>query len=303
MQADYKHSTYTFFAVNLTLIFWSENARSVELYKYNGKEFIEAHGLDEYYSYFRNYYPAIMRTTTIDPHAENYYGISPYAWAGNNPIRHIDPDGMDYWSTNDPDEIRKFLESINYGYETFDYSSWTHITDDEFTGNLTFNDETNTFFSSYGTVEDGVFTSVGVSIQGGKTLDGGASFGINTEWWEKASGQATPTYEVFDFLLGGATKVGRSLVQWIFKQMTSPMGTTNTFDASKSGFQASGKNDRHGDSGRALTKAEQQIKKLEQQKVDANRIEREKIQRKIDNIKRDAQNKARGEEHSRANKR
>lgn len=63
--------------------------------KYNDKEFVEMHGLDEYDSEARWYYPAIMRTTTMDPLAEKYYDISPYAWCGNNPIRNIDPDGRD----------------------------------------------------------------------------------------------------------------------------------------------------------------------------------------------------------------
>jgi RHS repeat-associated protein len=61
--------------------------------KYNGKEFVEMHGLDEYDSRARWYYPAIMRTTTMDPLAEKYYSISPYAWCGNNPVRFVDPDG------------------------------------------------------------------------------------------------------------------------------------------------------------------------------------------------------------------
>jgi RHS repeat-associated protein len=64
-------------------------------YKYNGKEFVEMHGLDEYDSEARWYYPAIMRTTTMDPLAEKYYDISPYAWCGNNPVVMVDPDGME----------------------------------------------------------------------------------------------------------------------------------------------------------------------------------------------------------------
>ena len=73
---------------------WSnDTGYDVGPYKYNGKEFIETHGLDEYDSQARWYYPAIMRTTTMDPHAENYYNISPYAWCGNNPVNVIDPDG------------------------------------------------------------------------------------------------------------------------------------------------------------------------------------------------------------------
>ena len=76
---------------------WAEgynaNLYNIQSRKYNGKEWIEAHGLDEYDSQARMYYPAIMRTTTIDPLAEKYYHISPYAWCGNNPVNRIDPDG------------------------------------------------------------------------------------------------------------------------------------------------------------------------------------------------------------------
>ena len=64
-------------------------------YLYNGKEYITAHGLNEYDSQARMYYATIMRTTTMDPHAENSYHISPYVWCGNNPINRIDPNGMD----------------------------------------------------------------------------------------------------------------------------------------------------------------------------------------------------------------
>ena len=75
---------------------------SEQPYKYNGKEFVEMHGLDEYDSKARWYYPAICRTTTMDPLAETYYGTSPYAWCGNNPINKIDVNGdsillMDDW--------------------------------------------------------------------------------------------------------------------------------------------------------------------------------------------------------------
>ena len=73
---------------------WAEAAGSSEQpWKYNGKEFVEMHGLDEYDSKARWYYPAVCRTTTMDPLVEKYYSTSPYAWCGNNPVRFVDPDG------------------------------------------------------------------------------------------------------------------------------------------------------------------------------------------------------------------
>ena len=73
---------------------WNTNlSPSYQPFKYGGKEFVEMHGLDEYDSEARWYYPAIMRTTTMDPLCEKYYSISPYAWCGNNPVNFVDPDG------------------------------------------------------------------------------------------------------------------------------------------------------------------------------------------------------------------
>ncbi len=73
---------------------WNDNLYASEQpYKYNGKEFVEMHGLDEYDSEARWYYPALGRTTTMDPLCEKYYNISPYAWCGNNPTKFVDPTG------------------------------------------------------------------------------------------------------------------------------------------------------------------------------------------------------------------
>ena len=47
------------------------------------------------YNYSARYFdPALPRFTTVDPKAEKYYSISPYAYVGNNPIIRIDPTGM-----------------------------------------------------------------------------------------------------------------------------------------------------------------------------------------------------------------
>lgn len=36
----------------------------------------------------------------MDPHAENYYSMSPYSWVDNNPMKIIDPDGKDWIVAN-----------------------------------------------------------------------------------------------------------------------------------------------------------------------------------------------------------
>lgn len=72
-------------------------------YKYNNKELDRMHGLDlyDYGARMQNG----MQFTTIDPLAEKYYSVSPYAYCKNNPIRFIDPNGMDLWSVNEKGEI------------------------------------------------------------------------------------------------------------------------------------------------------------------------------------------------------
>ncbi|WP_321436019.1 RHS repeat-associated core domain-containing protein [uncultured Bacteroides sp.] len=66
-------------------------------YKYNDKELDRMHGLDWYD------YGARMQTgmnfTTIDPLAEKYYSISPYAYCADNPMKFVDKEGkyIDIW--------------------------------------------------------------------------------------------------------------------------------------------------------------------------------------------------------------
>ena len=41
------------------------------------------------------------RWPSVDPKAENYYPQSPYAFAGNNPVKFVDPNGMDIYRYDD----------------------------------------------------------------------------------------------------------------------------------------------------------------------------------------------------------
>ena len=74
----------------------SDGKQNEQPYKYNGKEFERKNGLNWMDYGARMYDAALGRFTTMDPLAEKYYGVSPYAYCGNNPINRIDPDGKDW---------------------------------------------------------------------------------------------------------------------------------------------------------------------------------------------------------------
>ena len=134
---------------------------TLQRYKYNGKELDLMHGLKWYDYGARMYDPLLLTWNAIDPLAEKYYSISPYAYCANNPVNAIDPDGRDYWYTNDKDQIYAFLNALGRGQTQYDFSGWGHATDAEFCGNLTYNDETHKFYTSYPSIVDGELTIVG----------------------------------------------------------------------------------------------------------------------------------------------
>ena len=56
-------------------------------------EEVELHGFDMYDSGARWQYSLIPRFSTIDPLAEKYYHLSPYAYCAGDPVNLVDPDG------------------------------------------------------------------------------------------------------------------------------------------------------------------------------------------------------------------
>ncbi|MDH6354194.1 RHS repeat-associated protein [Dysgonomonas sp. PH5-45] len=65
----------------------------VHPYKFGDKEYDTMHGLNLYDFHARQYDPILGRFTSVDPCAEMYYSISPYAYCANNPLKFIDPTG------------------------------------------------------------------------------------------------------------------------------------------------------------------------------------------------------------------
>ncbi len=105
-------------------------------YRFNGKESQEFAWIP-YLDYGARYYsPDATRWTTMDPLAEKYYFISPYAFCSNNPVNFVDADGEDIYrydfktgqfnlfkQTNDPyDQIAKFA----FNKDTGDYELKTN---------------------------------------------------------------------------------------------------------------------------------------------------------------------------------
>ena len=74
---------------------------NLQPYKYNGKELDLMHGLNTYDYGARQHDPILARWDRIDPLCEKHYDKTPYMYCANNPVRFLDPDGRDYYRSDD----------------------------------------------------------------------------------------------------------------------------------------------------------------------------------------------------------
>jgi len=86
---------YDPWGVELSGLGYQYGGIKVNPYLYNGKEANGHLGVNIYDFGARLYDPAIGRWFVLDPMAEKMRRHSPYNYAFNNPLRYIDPDGME----------------------------------------------------------------------------------------------------------------------------------------------------------------------------------------------------------------
>ena len=273
----------------------SSFVNSVQPYKYNGKELDRKNGLDWYDYGSRMYDATLGRWHTVDPMAELYCETSPYNYCGNN------PDGMDYWSTNDRNLIFAFINAVNTGMTQFDFSSWHHATDAEFLDDLVYNDEKKKFYSSYSEIINGEVNVIGVSFDANIIPVTFSGFGYKGAFvyepldgfWLKANHFLEGT-QYFDGIATWKVSLDGRITDWAPKIGFPPLvGKGGKVGIGKS----STKRMPHGDGGRTLTQAEKRIKELEKQFQTAIGKEKKKLAQKIKEIRRDAERKAKGEAH------
>jgi len=100
----------------------SKESGSTQAFKFGDKELDRMYGLDLYDFSSRMLDPVLGRFTTMDPHAENYYSHSPYAYCGNDPINRTDPTGMDWYKDNSGNYLWTRSSSSTYMYDDVEYT-------------------------------------------------------------------------------------------------------------------------------------------------------------------------------------
>ena len=83
-------------------------------YKFNAKEKDEETGL--YYYGARYYSPELSIWTSVDPLSDKYPSMSPFMYCAGNPVKLVDPNGMDIDPTSVTDETKNMKNPSHESY-------------------------------------------------------------------------------------------------------------------------------------------------------------------------------------------
>ncbi len=128
----------------------------VSQYKYGDKEWNPTSLSYDFGA--RNYLPAVPRWNSMDPLAEKYYSISPYAYCAGNPVNLVDVDGMQWYSYKDENGDTQYVYSEGAIIEREQYKNLEYV-------GYTYHDlETNKYYSLFGQILDWVDSNGGAGL-------------------------------------------------------------------------------------------------------------------------------------------
>ena len=146
-------------------------------YRFTGKELDKLNSLNMYDFGARWYDVAgVPIWTSVDPLAEKYYNISPYAYCNNNPVNAIDPEGKDiymlFYTTRNPQgdemfkaaaETRKYDIEHSKGFNSENDIVLLNSIEDISDLNTFVNNIVDTYSSNFGkTIEFGIWSHSGI---------------------------------------------------------------------------------------------------------------------------------------------
>ena len=157
--------------------------------------------------------PNEKKFTSIDPLAEKYYHISPYAYCMNNPVRFIDPTGQDVWEINSQGEIINRIED-----KTQDaFYTVTQDADGNYQRTYTIDSDGNINYNSI-SFEYGTVTAVRTPTINVRDKDGNITTRQLTTFEMKGDNNAT---QLFEFMANPETTTN---VEW----SQAKVGTKNS---------------------------------------------------------------------------
>ncbi len=272
-------------------------------YKYGGKEWNAATSTYDFEARYLS--PGFHRFTTMDPLCEKYYSISPYAYCFGNPIKYADSNGRDGWDTTMGYVIGAITNIIPISSKLRDLYRPQDAKD--YNGALEKSDKVTSVIGA-------ALVEGGLLLTGAGEIISDAGIGLmGTGGALVLSGAAIP--EGGAIVVGGTqvTAVGATTTSTGVATTTVGMGLMmNAANNSSQGYdrgrtsnvQDNGKNEKHGDGGRTVSKTEKQRFELQERiKNASSKKERRDLETKLKHINQDAERKAKGEEHSRGLKR